>query len=262
MTVINQRIKEGDYNTRASVLTLTCTNCNKCSSYKKGRCSLNNHPSWYGPCWKCPYGSIQSATGYTQRAKKYYDWIKQQEVKHENITKGINKLFLTCDYIVFPYKYVEWSEIFDNGNNYMKFEDFTPEVMILILTHTHRYRTADLYREKELLCKHLKYELPEKFKEFDDLGIKVAELAKACSDNDRTAYLTTLKTGCKPFQNKDFTWDGEYLVSTSSDPLWLPGSLNKKELEDVYIKLKPKDDTTVKIWDEESQVTEETVFID
>ena len=74
----------GKKNDKAEMFQISCNNYENCDLYKKQQCIYRR--AFVKIC--CPYGKTFKETGYTQRAKKYYNWIsKRQELYKDSIGK-------------------------------------------------------------------------------------------------------------------------------------------------------------------------------
>ena len=66
----------GGKETPLEAVIISCDKCDECSFYKNNTCfkirSLGKH---------CKYGTSRTVTGYTSRAKKYYDFRESCKIQ-------------------------------------------------------------------------------------------------------------------------------------------------------------------------------------
>lgn len=252
---------------KATLRKSYCTNSENCSLFAKGMCSLN---SWGGQ--KCPYGYIDKREGYSKKAFKYNEFIKEAKDSVEGIKQldsATKKIAVVGDYIYFPYAH--WylkdslpAEIRGGIFTSVVFipkDLFTVSFLAEILSFApHAMMGGEIkdYQLKvvPLILTHLKEELPTVFSE---LIISHPELlGKMQEENyvDRKALVSTLKIGAElPTDRGLFTWNGEKLVCEDFKSAFTPFKGTTK------IEIVPREGEIFKITNN-NQVSEDTKFID
>jgi len=247
-----------------------CNNKDNCDLYKKGYCLLLSSLS------SCPYGKRVIEKGYTSKARKFNQWIKekQKEVNEFNDLKlkyPPNKMSYFGDYIYLPYAHINIQtslpfknkgDFFVTGTPYLNKEDFNVDNIIKILSHKPK---AMMGGE---ITNFQKIEVPKfliHLKEFDkNLFNKVVEkipsileIVKNTSNVGRKAYLHSLKPGTI-INNKDekWEWDGKYLTCYEAK-IFFP----VVKYENAKIVLTPEKKAIVTI-DNDDIVDCDTIFVD
>ncbi len=254
-----------------------CDKSETCSYFKNNQC-LNIRAPFSG---SCKYGKVRTVTGYTSRAKKYYDFKKEWE-NHEKYSKlkyPPRKMGVIGDEVVLPYPHINIKEnengslaiegpmLFSNKIAFVDISKFTAEFINKLCT----FRPQAImggeitsYRRETvpLLLAHLKEVMPDKYAEVKS---KYPGLIKEINYVGRKALLNTIKP-CNiayksrqyPQFNEEWYWDGEILT-------WVNGYVSSfsitKDYEVSEIKIKPSEKSTITITNNE-QVTEKTVFVD
>ena len=254
-----------------------CDKYDKCSYYKNNQC-LNVRAPFSR---RCKYGKIERVTGYTSRAKKYYEFKSKWE-KHEQYSKlkyPPEKLGLIDNKVVFPYPHIQIEEnkdgtlklespnIFLDELFFVDYDKFTIDFINELCNFKPQAMmggTILKYQQKviPLFLTHLKEIIPNRFEE---LRTAYPELIKGIDYTGRKALLRTLNP-CKlyyensryPQFDNEWYWDGKELI-------YKEGYISDFDIADNYeiseIKLKPTDKTVIEITDN-SQVSENTIFVD
>lgn len=95
----------GNKKDRARFTTLHCSGSDICPAFAIGKCAV-----WHGlGGTRCPYGTRNTAEGFTPRARKFRTWIndKREKVKGVKQLGRLDKIMPIGDYIFFPYPH--WS---------------------------------------------------------------------------------------------------------------------------------------------------------
>jgi hypothetical protein len=254
-----------------------CDKCETCSYFKNNQC-LNIRAPFSG---SCKYGKVRTVTGYTSRAKKYYDFKKEWE-NHEKYNKlkyPPGKLGAIGDEVVLPYPHIyikenengsltiEGPQLFSNKIAFININKFTSEFINKLCTFRPQAmmggEITSYQRETvPLFLAHLKEVMPDKYAEVKS---KYPGLIKEISYIGRKALLNTIKPSNiiyksrqYPQFNEEWYWDGETLTRING----YVSSFNiTKNYEVLEIKIKPSDKSTITISSNE-QVGENTVFTD
>lgn len=244
-----------------------CSNSKNCGLFAKGQCTLYS----FG-FQKCPYGYIKTDIGYSRKAHKYSDFIKQSKdsvVEIPQLDSANRKLSIVGDWVFFPYPH--WylknnlpdeikGGVF-SSIHFIPINLFTLEFLYQIITFRPNAMMGGeiVSYQKEVVPKiliHLKEELPNIFNElmlkYEDLYIYVKEQ----SNIGRKALIKTLNKGCIITTDKGiFTWDGQHMICDDYKNVFNPFKGMSK------IIIVPNDDETYKITDD-NQVCSETKFLD
>lgn len=247
-----------------------CNNKNNCDLYKRGHCINLN------PLYSCPYGSRLTEKGYTIKARKFNQWIreKQEEVRKLNnvkLSSPPDKMSYFGDYIYLPYSYINIQtslpfknkgEYFVTGTPYLNKKDFNIDNIIKIINHKPMAMMGGMiigYRKK-VIPKFLIH-----LKEFDlnlfNLAVKkipdILKIVKDTSNIGRKAYLYSLKPNVV-INNKGekWQWDGRYLTCYNSKILF---PVVKYEVAKTI--LTPEKNAIITI-DSNDMVDDDTIFID
>lgn len=267
----------GGRETPLEASVISCDTHEKCSYYQNGHCLLVRAFGSTG----CKFGSVSTIKGYTSRAKKYGEF-KRKWQEHENYGKlkhPPTKLGLIDGFIVFPYPHVriEQSETgkwvlkdpsFSNRKPYIPIDEFTSDLIYRICSYKPQAMmggTIRSYQEETvpLFLAHLKEILPDKYESFIKAYPQFGK--KEINYVGRKALLKTIqpstiyrKSRQYPELSSEWYWDGEFLIYQNG---YVSGFSVIDHYEIEEIKLKPSDEATVVITDNE-QVTEDTVFVD
>lgn len=253
-----------------SVSTLVyCTNIEKCEIIKKNSCLGMK---------KCPYSKIVRSIGYTKRARKNSEWIKNKKEIVKNITQKEQpkKLVEIDDYIYFDYPHWNFdtknpllkeynSGIFSNGKNFIKKEHFNIEFLKAVLERNPQamFGGSITSYQKEVvpkIKKHLMEELPKLYQELITMYPEL-KLEKV-SNIKRTALLSTIPNNTTfKYEKFECIIDGEYLIikEYNSSSLYLREIKLKRRNLDIKTKIE-KDDTIV--IQNDNQWDNNTIFID
>ncbi len=254
-----------------------CDRYETCSYFKNNQC-LNIRAPFSG---SCKYGKVRTVTGYTSRAKKYYDFKKEWE-NHEKYNKlkyPPGKLGVIGDEVVLPYPHIYIKEnengsltiegplLFSNKIAFIDITKFTSEFINKLCTFRPRAimggEITSYQRETvPLFLAHLKEVLPEKYAEIKS---KNPEIANEINYVGRRALLATINPSFVFYQSRQYPqfnekwyWDGEVLAYSSG---YTQEFRVTKHYEVLEIKIKPSDKSIITISNNE-QVTENTVFVD
>jgi len=246
----------------ARISTISCCNSENCGVFNRSQCVL-----WvYCGASTCPYGTLNSLTGFTQKARKYYGWCRDQEKKYEGIGSldpCVEMLAIVGDYIFLPYPYMNSYEESLWKGNFLKKEDFTVENVIKFI----HFRPLSWYNseiveyQKETVPKflsHFSKVIPQLFKEVLEVDEYTREQFAGHTNVGRKVVLETTTPNVGKFEDihgGSWEWDGKWLHSTDSH---ISFALVKKIKK---VSLIPEDNQAVVITDE-GQVNSNTVFLD
>ncbi|GIN38415.1 hypothetical protein [Heyndrickxia oleronia] len=271
---------KGIFGGRESPLEASVISCDRhesCSYYKNGHC-LNVRGFLSSGC---KFGSVRNVKGFTSRARKYHQFKNewQNHDQYNKLNRPPDKLGLIGDIVVFPYPFVRIKET-ENGElkisdptfggniSFIEYNKFTSEFIYRLCKFRPQAMmggTISSYQKETvpLFLAHLKEVLPDKYYEFIKQYPQYAE--KEINYVGRKALLRTIKPSLieyrsrdYPSLNNDWYWDGEFLIYKWG---YVSSVSVINDYEVAEFKLKPSDQTTVKISSNE-QVTEETVFVD
>lgn len=255
-----------------------CEKADTCPLLKVGQC-INY--GILGP--KCPHGYLSQETGYSRRAKNFRSWINDRTEKWKDYKriKGYATKKLACvgDWIYLPYAHMDMNEsvpfkghsaAFVTGSPFLKPEDFTIENIEKIVNfRPHALFGGEItdYQRKEvpLFLLHLQESYPHLYKQLIEIHpeyITRYAIEKRKSVG-RKALLKTTNPAEVTVHKEKFQWDGKQLKSKTYRPLFLNvNDINGREaIEEMETIITPTDTTAI-IIENESQVTEKTVFVD
>lgn len=75
----------------ASYTVYYCRDCEGCEALKRGQCAMR-----LGNWGVCPCGKKQTSQGYSQKAKKYYDFLAKAKEQYADIYVGNTKNYLSA----------------------------------------------------------------------------------------------------------------------------------------------------------------------
>jgi hypothetical protein len=254
-----------------------CDRYETCSYFKNNQCLDVRAPFSSG----CKYGKVRNITGYTSRAKKYYDFEREWK-NHEKYSKlkyPPGKLGVIGDEVILPYPHIYIKEneygsltiegplLFSNKIAFIDINKFTagfinklctfrPQAMMGGEITSYQRETVPLF------LAHLKEVMPDKYAEVKS---KYPGLVKGINYVGRRALLNTIKPSHVfyksrqyPQFNEDWYWDGELLRYSNG---YVHDFNVTKDYEAIEIKIKPSEKSVITISNNE-QVTDGTVFID
>lgn len=271
-------------NDRAKAYIISCSNSENCPLHKQGQC-LWKPTFGYS---KCPYGKYEERKGPTKRAKKLYEWCRQQKEEFKGVpylSEPVAKLVVIGEYVYLPYAHIamnknipilEYSHIFASGSQLMKREDFTIENIAKILNFVPEALFGGYiqsYQKEEMpkFIAHLSEVMPELYNELIRVYPNFIERYKLNNKNyvGRIALLKTINpcsfttkgTREAKYQVK-WQWDGSKLRTNMKDGEHAYNTTwgEMKDLEGFEIVLEPSDKTQITISDN-SQVGPKTVFV-
>ncbi len=125
-------------NQKASCHTIECCiKKEKCDLHKKGQCVYRQVLRG-----GCPYGKRLEEHGFTRRAQKYGQWIRDKKEQYKDVgsldAPESDKMCFIGDYVYLPYSHITMntavpfkthSHVFVRGNSFLKKEDWTPETI-------------------------------------------------------------------------------------------------------------------------------------
>lgn len=251
----------GGKETPLEAVIISCDKCDKCSFYKNNTCfkirSLGKH---------CKYGTSRTVTGYTSRAKKYYDFREKYEndecyskLKRPEISIGKigNEFIINMPYIRYedgkitdpsfgnPLIYVDEK---DFDNTFIKqMLDFKPQAIFGGIIED--------YQKKEV--PRFLGDLKNNFKDIYENFIKeYPEYDREISYIGKKAYINTLaeKSILKDCHKNEWIKEKDWIVCYKWKT-WLPFNGQATET-----RIKITSDMTVEISDNE-QVNENTKFV-
>jgi len=256
-------------NEKSECSVASCCNSERCGLFKRKECCLVG-----GSLFResCPYGKRSTHAGYSRRASKFYDWIKEQEAQYSNVLNALSSvskvMSLVGEYVYLPYSFITMNEsvpftqrenFFSKGNRFLPVAHFTIENIEYICNfHPMAMMGGEItsYQKEEVpkFVKHLSEQFPELYAELCKKLPRVNEIS--LTNVGREAYLRTLNTNVGEFidcHKSHWVWDGEYLISKDSKASFM---LVDKFAE---IRIKPNGDPTVKITDDK-QVNGKTEY--
>ncbi|MEK2647368.1 hypothetical protein [Bdellovibrio sp. BCCA] len=220
----------------------------------------------------CPYGREKKEYGYTSRSKDFYSWINKKEeisAKFKESLKGARpRMVIVGDWVYMPYS------LFNAFSNTVEFihrdefihkDNFTAKNLLFLL----KRRPEALfggeiasYQKEEVpkIVTHLKEVFPDIYGEVIKLDPDLARHIPK-SNIGRKALLKTLKPNVGHYVKKDYPekwfWDGEYL-SSNEDKILFPICRG----DEYIIKIKPRDDASVVVTDDDQVIPGTTVFVE
>ena len=270
----SQSMFKANKNDKAKSFTVTCSNSENCGLFKRGECCLVGA---FGS--RCPYGQHQTQTGYTRKARAYFDWIRKEEAKYSHLPKPSltspkSIMAIVGDYVYLPYSFmnlnkyvpfIEHANTFNNGSHFLKLENFTIDNIIKIC----KFRPQALmggeitdYQRKSipLFLMHLREQFRDLCTQLVEVYPRALEILSAHTNVGRKARLGTLTPNVGTFNETSsnkitatWVWDGEYLTSFDKETSFL--IIN----DFTEARIKPNPNVIVTITDE-GQVNENTKF--
>lgn len=251
---------------RATYSEILCS-CESCPLRAKRQCVQISIFRSY-----CPYGDYRTESGPTQRAGSYYGWVrdKQEQAKQHGgwLVTATNKLAFIGEYVYIPYSFADMCEaVLPRKRPFLKREDWTLEAVLKLIDFRPRALfTSEVIKDYQkesvpLLIAHIRELDPDMWQQ---LIAARPELDVAPNYVGRKAILKTLAApiSIPAYDNRypvPWVWDGEYATTTSFESY--EKTWGHIKAESLVLKVKPKDDATVKVADN-SWVTPETIFVD
>jgi hypothetical protein len=251
---------------RAKFKTVHCSAHDECDLYKNNQCSMFDMFAE-----KCPYGNISVQTGYTKRASKYSEWIRQKKeiVKDvKQLSNSSSRLFICKDYVFFnfPHWYLSFKDTEYEGSffkdiSYIKVKDFTIDFVYKIVTcRPNAMFGGEITSYQKDVVPSMLLALQSSMTEFTNELIDKYPDVKTRIQNisfiGKEVLAYTLKEGCEYYfdrYGKAF-WDGEYFTFQNYN------SAFKAIDGEVSARIKPDKKAKVKIQSND-QVNANTVFI-
>lgn len=259
-------------NEKAEARIVMCNNKGNCNLYKVGQCTMRGVF-----IERCPYGKCRTIEGFSRRANKFSEWIRNTKERYKSIgslSQPVEKMVIIGEYIYLPYQFInfeielpfiEKGGFFNKGNRFMLLSNFTVDVIKKIVTDRKYAMMGGEIKDYQvkvvpLFIKHLSEIFPDLYKELCNIYEPAISILEKYSFVGRKAYL---KTTNKNFViknkggNDEWFWDGENITCKYFNGLFNP--LDK--FENVVVIIKPNDLSVIKIIDD-AQVNDNTVFID
>lgn len=251
---------------RVSYKVCYCSCKDECTGYKKNQCALFN--GLFGG--SCPYGRLKVTQGPTVRAKASGSFLSEARQKYElKEKKYFSPLKFLCkigDYIFLPLPHLRnYMNSIDEQlgikyENFIKFEDFTPENIVTLIEYKPRALFGGVitsYTEESVpnFVRQLKRYFPEIYEEVLKLKPEIKNYIISENFIGKKAFVKTLLPGKVEIVDKPFTWDGEKLTGRAQGSFLLSG------LKDEELIIIPNDKTIVTI-SENQIVTENTEFVE
>ena len=247
-------------NDKSQYQIVECDNYQNCDLFKRKECCWIGSIGWN----KCEYGKYSKNIGPTRRARKYYDWITKIKDKYkevlDNLSPASNVIATVGDLIYIPYSHVSMN---DNvpliKGCFLRKEDFTLENIVKICIFKPQAMFGGeikSYQNKQVpkFVKHLFEKFPKLYECLCNKLPNIKEISLTNIGREALLYTLTPNMGIfKDCHSSTWIWDGEYLTSKNSRASFM--LINKFD----EIKVKPQDDSIVKITDDK-QVNNETRF--
>lgn len=251
--------------------TIYCDNADRCSLYKEGKCLRVRQFGSIG----CKYGQTVEETGYTSRARKYWDFrstYANDECYNKLNSVGDAYFAVIGDWLLFGFTYVFVStdketgslkiheNFFGNKFSFIKKEKCTADFLKKVFDSQPRTffdnQIIKDYRSKVIpeIMAGIKKEMPELYMELIDLD---ASLGNEPNYTGKTAYINTMVDGSKikDHNGNVFLLSDGKLTCKNYNSHFLPFGANCAE-----IVIPVTDKMTYKI-DDNSQVNENTRFM-
>lgn len=255
---------------KSEIQVIKCSNAENCDLHKKGQCAFRSILSWQ----KCPYGLYFREVGFTKRASKFRQWMREKKEEYRDVPylqAHTEMIAVVGDYILLPYAHMDMCEdvpflshggAFRSGNAFLKREDFTIDnILKLIAFRPQALMGGEItdYQKKSLplFIRHLSQVMPDIYEEIWNKSDRVKNIAESMTDVGRKARLRSLTPNVgifKDIHGGEWTWDGKWLICKNRDPSFM--LVNKVD----EIRIRPQGDPEVVITDN-NQVNIETVFL-
>ena len=249
----------GDKRDKAILHEVFCSAPERCDVYTKcGSCLFASGLR------HCRYGKKNSQSGYTRRAMRHHEWMKDARAKVDECDPNIKpltawkRIFKIGDHYYLPYSHISKGGLGDNQpleSEWVEAGEINADLLDRVCTAQPTSLMGGImpsYQEKEVpkLIADLKQNYPDLF---DLLSDKQKARFDSVDYRGRYADITTCPPGKYIFYTTQWDWDGELLHGRSM--LFQPckGKLT--------ITVKPEPGEKVQITDN-AQVGPSTVFID
>lgn len=259
-------------NTKSELHIYSCEHKSECDAFKKGMCINISNP--FGA--KCPVGKKTISCGFSQRARKYHETIKQwketyKEFYHvlDRAPKRVTKVFGGW---MLPYAHIAMnphvpfkgkSGFFVTGVPFLHDEKMTSEIMDSIISfRPQALMGGEIKSYQEKVVPKFLHDFSENYPDIFTKLLGKNKIALARLENlnfvGRKAYLKTIKAGEQVTLASDiWEWDGEKIYRKDNKfAIFEPC-----EWVSCYAEYIPDDKSTVKITNNE-QVDAGTVFAD
>lgn len=255
-------------NDKAQFKLVYCDNSENCEAYKKGACVMFSFSAQ-----KCPHGTKSVETGFTPKARKYFEWIKEREDRVKDIPQLDEQahMFSTGEYIW--NRFDNWTNdsrmnesnkriMFAAGKQFIPKNDFTPEFiqkMIEARPQAMFGGTIKSWTEKDVprMVRQIKTAFPDIYEAWASKYPAHAEQYANISDVGRKAILQTLSPGVVINNKKKgiMVWDGEYVTCDNFYDLWFDIKGH------ASVKIKPRERFAIEVISD-NLVNDNTEFVD
>jgi len=259
-------------NDKAELHIYRCESKDQCDAFKGGTCI--NVGNVFGA--RCPIGTKSVSSGFSQRARKYYDTIKDWKSTYEDFYQALKpapkRITKMSGGWMLPYSYIadnkkipfeSQGSLLRQGCPFLTDDDMTSENMAAVISFRPRALYGHVltdYAEKTVpkFLHDFKTNYPDTFNDVLGENEEATAVLDGISYIGRTAYLTTIKPGVQVTLKRDsWLWDGSKIsMRDKSFMIFEPC-----KWESCYAEFVPTDKATVEITDDD-QVDENTVFSD
>lgn len=259
---------KGSKNDKAESHYWYCSKTDSCDYYAKGQC-MN-----IGVIGKpCPYGHRKTKTGFTKRASGYYQFISGEKSANKDmlykVKRAAKRIAKIGDEWVLPYPFMNMNEhigfketsgFFSSGSPILSDLD-ADKVAALCKFVPRTIFGSDPIADYQLksvpkFIKDLQDFYPDLYAETIAKYPDIASRVENYNYVGRRALINTLAPGCVVGKESHWTWDGEYLTSSTFKPL-----LPVCKIEEIFTKIKPQQDESIEITNN-NQICDKTVFVD
>lgn len=239
--------------------TVSCSESARCELFARGQCAAR---TFMGA--GCLYGRASTERGPTQRAKTFYEWVRDHKAEAEKIgslAAPVERLARIADMIWLPYSFMDVVLTNDQHSRqkFVPVADFTAALIVRLCAA----RPMSLfggeitdYQRKSvpLFVAHLSETYPDLLREAAPLSPRIQAILPTLTKVGRKAKLHTLRPSIGTFEG--WTWDGTHMIS--ADRRTFPPFTKFSATE---MRITPAQNAVVTITDD-AQVTPETVFED
>ncbi len=257
------------YTNKATCEVIKCNASERCELFKRGECLFKGTS-----IHRCPHGTLIKEEGYTAKAQKYSQWVRDRRNKYEGffmyLKPHTKTLSIIGDYLYMPYERITWNDtvpFIQLGNSYnrerqfIKLQDFNVDSLTKIcqfIPRDHRGIEITNYKDNQVskIVKHVSEKFPDLFDQLCVTYYRVFDIMGSWVNIGRKAFLETLNSNTGEFVDVHkaiWKWDGEWLISGNSRASFMLIS------DFDEIRIKPKKNTIVTI-SSEDQVNENTIF--
>lgn len=246
---------------KAQCQTIDCSSHERCDLLARGECAVRSGLF----AGTCPYGTWRSENGYTQRAKRFYDWMTERRERYKGVAflEAPKRLGVVGDYVYLPYAHMNKDgSLFNTKSLFVLLSDLTAEkIKELCLRRPMAMMGGEIITyQKEvvpLFVLHLSEIMPDLYRALCDEWPRAKEIVEEHSNVGRKAVLSTVIPNVgvlTDIHGGNWVWDGEYLTMTNRSASFML-------VEHSEVRIKPVDGETVKICSD-SQVGGDTEFVD